>query len=100
MRETGLFRTQRVDGIMGMSASPHTLPHALLQAGHTASRAFGMCFRRGGGVLSLGGVDPGLHTGALQYARANIMASGCGHRHIDTSSESTSVHSSCMCLAA
>lgn len=32
VKETGLFRTQNVDGIMGMSASPSTLPFELYAA--------------------------------------------------------------------
>jgi hypothetical protein len=30
--ETGLFRTQKVDGIMGLSAAPDTLPFQVLPA--------------------------------------------------------------------
>lgn len=59
--ETGLFRTQNVDGIMGLSASDETLPFQLLQNGITESRLFSLCFRIGGGVLTLGGVDSSLH---------------------------------------
>jgi Eukaryotic aspartyl protease len=69
--ETGLFRTQHVDGIMGMSASEDTIPHLLVTQQITKSRIFALCFSIGGGVLTLGGVDQTLHkTGALiQYAK-------------------------------
>jgi hypothetical protein len=77
--ETGLFRTQNVDGIMGLSASDETLPFQLFQNGITSSRLFSLCFRIGGGVLTLGGIDTSLHkhkdadgnliTTNLQYAK-------------------------------
>lgn len=60
--ETGLFRTQNVDGIMGMSAADDTLPFQLVTQGITKTRMFAMCFKTGGGVLTLGGVDPSLHS--------------------------------------
>jgi hypothetical protein len=75
-RETGLFRTQNVDGIMGMSASATTLPWVLHKAGLTTTKAFSMCFRRGGGVLSLGGINTALHRTPLQLVKANILSSG------------------------
>lgn len=71
--ETGLFRTQKVDGIMGMSASVDTLPYQLKAAGLTSSRIFSICMRVGGGVLTLGGVDPSVHMtgpkGKISYAQ-------------------------------
>lgn len=59
--ETGLFRTQNVDGIMGLSASDETLPFQLHNKQITTSKMFALCFRIGGGVLTLGGADPTLH---------------------------------------
>eukprot|EP01032_Pedospumella_encystans_P029261 gene29261-33048_t len=59
--ETGLFRTQKVDGIMGLSAAADTLPFQLQAAGLTKTKMFGLCFRTGGGVVTLGGVDTRLH---------------------------------------
>ena len=71
--ETGLFRTQSVDGIMGMSLASETLPHQLAREGIIPSPAFSMCFRVGGGMLTLGGVDSRLHRpgpeGRLYFAR-------------------------------
>jgi hypothetical protein len=52
--ETGLFRTQHVDGIMGMSAAEDTLPHQLVTQQITKTRIFAMCFSIGGGILTLG----------------------------------------------
>lgn len=46
---------------MGLSASDETLPFQLHQNGITPSRLFSLCFRIGGGVLTLGGFDPSLH---------------------------------------
>ncbi len=70
--ETGLFRTQNVDGIMGMSAAEDTLPYQLVAHRMTRSRVFAMCFKPRGGVLTLGGVDTALHG----RAKGNSSASG------------------------
>jgi len=59
--ETGLFRTQNVDGIMGLSASEETLPFQLYKNQLTTTKLFTLCFRVGGGILTLGGVDPALN---------------------------------------
>lgn len=69
--ETGLFRTQKVDGIMGMSASDSTLPFQLVSQGVTKSKVFAMCFRVGGGLMTLGGVDTSIHAveNSILFAR-------------------------------
>jgi len=69
--ETGLFRTQHVDGIMGMSAAEDTLPFQLVSQKITKTRIFAMCFAIGGGILTLGGVDQSIHTpgAVVKYAR-------------------------------
>eukprot|EP01033_Poteriospumella_lacustris_P009969 gene9970-7131_t len=59
--ETGLFRTQLADGIMGMSAAPDTLPNVLAAAKVTDSRVFALCYRNGGGIFTLGGVRQEIH---------------------------------------
>ena len=59
--ETGLFRTQHVDGIMGLSGASDTYPHVLHANGVSKSKVFALCFRHGGGVLTVGGVDPSIH---------------------------------------
>lgn len=78
-REAGLFRTQQIDGIMGLTAEPDTLPFVLERNGVTTTRAFSLCFTHGRGVLSLGGVDPTLHLppprGTIKYARL-LQSSG------------------------
>ena len=55
--ETGLFRTQNIDGIMGISAAASTLPFQLQKQGLTKSKAFALCMKEGGGVLTLVGQD-------------------------------------------
>jgi len=73
--ETGLFRTQNIDGIMGMSASAETFPQQLYYSKVTSSKIFAMCFKVGGGILTLGGVDQSIHTSSIQYA-INVKKSG------------------------
>jgi len=58
--ETGLFRTQKVDGIMGLSATVDTLPFQLHNKKITSTKVFGLCFRTGGGIITLGGIDKSL----------------------------------------
>ena len=70
--ETGLFKSQLADGIMGISNSEDTLMPLLQKEGLTDNRLFALCFRTGGGVISLGGVDQRIHTPSIlgiQYAK-------------------------------
>ncbi len=60
--ETGLFRTQLADGIMGMAMAVETLPSQLVEQKVAASNIFAMCFRVGGGIMTLGGVDQRIHS--------------------------------------
>ena len=71
--ETGLFRTQHVDGIMGMSASDDTLSHQLVLQNITQTKIFAMCFSVGGGILTLGGVDQTIHTPGTDIQYAKLM---------------------------
>ena len=52
--ETGLFRTQLENGIMGMSADPATLPYVMKAAKVTPSTAFTLCFLHTGGTMAIG----------------------------------------------
>ena len=64
--ETGLFRTQNIDGIMGMSAATNTLPFQLQDQRLTQSKVFALCFKVGGGVLTLVG-QTSLHFTSLHF---------------------------------
>lgn len=59
--ETGLFRTQLADGIMGMSMSEDVLPSQLFAQKVVDTRMFAMCFRVGGGIMTIGGVNQKIH---------------------------------------
>lgn len=66
---TGLFVTQLADGIMGMSNGPDTLPAQLKAKKVSSSGVFALCFRIGGGIMTLGGVDQRIHTKrSISYA--------------------------------
>mmetsp|Transcript_18651 Transcript_18651/g.31075 ORF Transcript_18651/g.31075 Transcript_18651/m.31075 type:complete len:762 (+) Transcript_18651:174-2459(+) len=68
-KETGLFRTQMENGIMGLSADSKTLPNTLYQANMTNTNCFALCFLPTGGVMSLGGSHPHLKQGKMGYAQ-------------------------------
>jgi len=65
---TGLFRTQFADGVLGLSNSPDALPFQLKAKGITATSTFALCFRVGGGILTLGGMDPKVNGKSVKYA--------------------------------
>jgi hypothetical protein len=67
--ETGLFRTQLADGIMGMSSSSNTLMPQLFDKKVVDSKMFALCFRVGGGIMTLGGVDQRIHSSDVSYAK-------------------------------
>jgi hypothetical protein len=52
--ETGLFRTQVENGIMGLSSDPNTLPHVLHAKHLLPSRSFSLCLLSTGGLMSIG----------------------------------------------
>ena len=73
--ETGLFRTQNVDGIMGFSGMADTFPHQLVAQKVIKSKLFTMCFRIGGGLLTLGGVDSRIHERSSPVLYAGLTKS-------------------------
>eukprot|EP01038_Epipyxis_sp_PR26KG_P008920 gene8920-12029_t len=91
--ETGLFRTQLADGIMGMSIADDTLPNQLVKQGISKSKIFALCFRVGGGIMTLGGVDQRLHNSSsslIDYAQIISTRNGWfGVRIMDVSVVST-----------
>jgi hypothetical protein len=52
--ETGLFRTQVENGIMGLSSDPNTLPHVLHSKHLLPTRSFSLCLLATGGLMSIG----------------------------------------------
>ena len=54
---------------MGMSAASDTLAYQLFENKVFNTRAFSMCFRVGGGVLTLGGIDERLNHSPIQYVK-------------------------------
>lgn len=76
--ETGLFRSQKADGIMGMSMNEGTLPYVLYNQQITNSKVFGLCFRIGGGIMTIGGYDSSIHSEDISYAKLQNTHSRSG----------------------
>lgn len=73
---TGLFESQLADGIMGLAMLPTSLHYQMVSKGVAASKVFALCFRNGGGILTLGGVDQRVHTGEIRYTKLIDNANG------------------------
>lgn len=65
--ETGLFRTQKADGIMGLSSNALTLVHQMNSNKRIPNKEFALCYMKGGGIMTIGGVDPAIHRESMQY---------------------------------
>ncbi|KAK7242267.1 aspartic-type endopeptidase [Aureococcus anophagefferens] len=65
--ETGLFRTQKADGIMGMSMHAQTLVPTMRSANALGHNSFSLCFMHGGGTMALGGVDERIHAKPMDF---------------------------------
>jgi len=74
--ETGLFRSQYVDGIMGMAAREETIPFILYSNNITITKTFALCFREKGGLMTLGGVDMSIHKSPISYINFKVNAKG------------------------
>lgn len=83
--ETGLFRTQLEEGIMGMAIAEGTLPSALKSQGITDTRIFALCYHATGGVMTLGGVDQRIHSPnqVIQYSKLHNVNGWYGVSIVD-----------------
>ena len=70
--ETGLFRTQKADGIMGMSANSMTIVPTAKAAHKIESKTFSMCFMKGGGMMMLGGADPTIQAAPMIFVSTSL----------------------------
>lgn len=70
--ETGLFTTQKADGIIGMAAYETTLIPHLFKHEKIKHKIFSLCFSATGGSMVLGAPETFKHTSPVQYARMDI----------------------------
>ncbi|KAG3075039.1 hypothetical protein PC121_g8171 [Phytophthora cactorum] len=66
-KETGLFITQKENGIMGLGRHRSTVMSYMLNAGRVTQNLFTLCFTGDGGELVFGGVDYSHHTSDVGY---------------------------------
>jgi len=84
--ETGLFRTQKADGIMGMSMHAQTLVPTMRASAQLGHNSFSMCFMHGGarrpasGLLAVG-APPG--TSLRREMISDAISSKSGRTRID-----------------
>ena len=67
IKETGLFITQKANGIMGFSDNSNSILNYLVKAQRIQHNVFTMCFGLQGGNMAVGGIDKRFHTSKLQY---------------------------------
>jgi hypothetical protein len=79
--ETGLFRTQVENGIMGLSADPNTLPYVLHAKQLIPSRSFTLCLLPNGGLMSIG--DEETEHPEMKYAQL-VSRSGFYTIHVES----------------
>lgn len=65
--ETGLFLTQKENGIMGLGRHKQTVMSYMLKTGRVLHNIFTLCFASDGGELVFGGVDYSHHTSTVDY---------------------------------
>eukprot|EP01041_Mallomonas_annulata_P001064 gene1064-2083_t len=73
---TGLFKQQLADGIMGMSMGEDTLMSQLFKQNLTPNKIFALCFKTGGGIMTIGGVDQSLHNKKIKPQYTKITKLG------------------------
>lgn len=66
-KETGLFITQKENGIMGLGRHHSTVMSYMLNAGRVTHNLFTLCFAGDGGELVFGGVDYSHHSSDVGY---------------------------------
>ncbi|KAG6973927.1 hypothetical protein JG688_00003307 [Phytophthora aleatoria] len=66
-KETGLFITQKENGIMGLGRHRSTVMSYMLNAGRVTQNLFTLCFAGDGGELVFGEVDYSHHTSDVGY---------------------------------
>jgi hypothetical protein len=72
-QETEIFQKQLANGVLGLSRSIDTLPMMLRLKRVTNTPSFALCFRIGGGIMTIGGVDNRLHKGDVQWLKMADM---------------------------
>ncbi|GLD93608.1 hypothetical protein PINS_up002200 [Pythium insidiosum] len=74
--ETGLFITQKENGIMGLGRHKATLMSYMVKENRVAENIFTMCFNDKGGNLVLGGIDFSQHETKVAYTPLTDSYSG------------------------
>eukprot|EP00521_Asterionellopsis_glacialis_P016551 CAMPEP_0195289986 /NCGR_PEP_ID=MMETSP0707-20130614/6032_1 /TAXON_ID=33640 /ORGANISM="Asterionellopsis glacialis, Strain CCMP134" /LENGTH=527 /DNA_ID=CAMNT_0040350051 /DNA_START=229 /DNA_END=1815 /DNA_ORIENTATION=+ len=76
VEETGLFKDQYADGILGLAKHGTSLIQAMYDAGSIRNNAFSLCFTRTGGSLSLGGSYVEQHREPMRFSPLTTTGSG------------------------
>ncbi|DBA04972.1 TPA: hypothetical protein N0F65_006974 [Lagenidium giganteum] len=68
-KETGLFITQKENGIMGLGNNKETIMSYMLKEKRVEHNIFSLCFGENGGNMVLGGIDHSIHQTAISYTK-------------------------------
>ena len=68
-KESGLFTTQKVDGIMGLAMHENGLMSHIADNDSSPQKMFSLCFTPDGGTFTLGGIETGYHAAVVQYTK-------------------------------
>jgi len=70
--EGGLFVTQEADGIMGLGQGDLSVTRALWASSKLQQNMFSLCLSFSGGALTMGAMDPRLHSGPIAWAKMSL----------------------------
>lgn len=74
---SGIFKSQLENGILGLSMATTAMNYQMHAQGVSDSKVFALCFKNGGGIMTVGGVDDRIHfSSTVNYVPLQPSSSG------------------------